>query len=176
MLFKTFSLYSSQLKAHIRQQHRNLTSWHCGHCSTVAKTQKQLTRHIWQYHELGRFKCAQPQCNLTADTRYVVLSHQKVHAPKKYLCKFRGCTQSFLDDFKLASHERVHLSSKPYKCSLDGCAFAAVQRSNMTRHIRTKHFKLPVSIKEQNRRGIVDQRNPADYIEVDEDLLALRLQ
>ena len=83
---------------------------------------------------------------------------------------------SFSSDSKLATHERVHLATKAYKCSWNGCDFSAAQRGNVTKHIRMKHFKLPVSLKEQNRRGIVDDCNPDDYIQVDEDLLARRLQ
>ena len=83
---------------------------------------------------------------------------------------------SFPTDYELANHERVHLASKPYKCSWNGCGFAAAQRIHVTQHVRMKHFKLPRFLKEQNRRGIVDDRNPDDYIEVDETLMARRLQ
>ena len=83
---------------------------------------------------------------------------------------------SFRSDFHLAIHERVHMATKPFKCSWDECSFAAAERSKVARHIRTQHFGLPKTVKEQKRRGIVDHRNPADYIVVDEDLLARRLQ
>ena len=175
MLLKFFS--SAQLKAHIRQQHGNLTRWHCGQCSSVMKTRYSLASHVWHYHELGRFECAISDCHFTADTRILVLHHQQnAHVPKKYSCKFRGCTQSFLTDSLLANHERVHLATKPYKCSWNECRYTAAERGNVTTHIRMKHFGLPKTVKEQNRRGIEDQRNPSDFIEVDEDLLARRLQ
>ena len=83
---------------------------------------------------------------------------------------------SFPTDYELANHERVHLASKPYKCSWNECSFAAAKRSNLMQHIRTKHFKLPLTIKEQKERGIVDDRNPDDYIEVDQELLDRRLE
>ena len=76
----------------------------------------------------------------------------------------------------LAIHEHGHLSIKPYRCSWNECAFTASQRSHVTRHIRIVHFNLPKTVKQQKERGIVDDRKPDDYIEVDEDLLARRLQ
>ena len=141
------------------------------------KTQKSLETHVRLYHEFGRFECAIPDCHFTADTRAVVQNHQKgAHVPKKYACKFRGCNQSFCTDFLLANHERVHLSTKPYKCSWNECRFTSAKRGDVRRHIRTRHFKLPELVKEQNRRGIVDDRNPDDYIMVDQELLDRRLE
>ena len=43
-------------------------------------------------------------------------------------------------------------------------------------HIRVVHFKLPRYVKEQQRRGIVDHRDANDFIEVDAEMLAQRLQ
>ena len=45
----------------------------------------------------------------------------------------------------------------------------------MQMHIRGKHFKLPLSVKKQLEQGIEDDRNVADYIEVEEELLKRRL-
>ena len=171
------SLFSAQLKAHIRQQHGNMTRWHCGQCSKVMKSREALVIHVWHYHEPGHFEYTIADCHFTADTRSVVHMHQlAAHAPKKCSCKFRGCSKSFRADYVLALHERVHLGTKPFKCSWNECSFASAKRSDVKRHIRTKHFKLPNSLKEQNRRGIVDDRNPDDYIEVDQELMDRRLQ
>ena len=45
----------------------------------------------------------------------------------------------------------------------------------MVRHIRKVHFKLPAYMAVQARRGIVDHRDPADYFQVDQQLLSRRL-
>ena len=84
--------------------------------------------------------------------------------------------KEFKSDTMLARHERIHLNNKPFKCSWNDCAFASTQRGLVTRHIRMVHFKLPATVKEPKRRGIEDHRKPEDYIEVDQDLLARRLQ
>lgn len=41
----------------------------------------------------------------------------------------------------------------------------------MLRHIRSRHFLLPVTVKMQNSRGIVDDRDPRVFMEVHQDLL-----
>src|SRR5699024_1022823 len=103
--------------------------------------------------------------------------HQNLaHRPKIHTCKFHGCSQSFKDDAWLARHELTHLGIKPFKCSWNKCSYAAAQRGAVTRHIRTRHFGLPDTVKEQKRRGIVDDRIPDDYIEVDQELLDRRLE
>ena len=176
MLLKCF-FFRLKLGAHIGEQHGNLARWSCGQCSKVMKTQHSLANHAWLYHELGHFECAKPDCHFHADTRIVVQHHQKVaHLLRKPSCKYRGCSKSFCDDSLLARHERVHFSRKPFKCSWNECNYTATERGHVTRHIRTQHFKLPRTVKEQNRRGIVDRRNPDHFIEVDQDLLARRLQ
>ena len=102
--------------------------------------------------------------------------HIAIHAPKKYACKFQGCDKSFKDDAKLAHHERIHLALEPFKCSWNNCRYSAEQRSNVVQHIRTVHFQLPRSVKEQQRRGIVDQRDPKEFIEEDAEMLTRRLE
>ena len=88
----------------------------------------------------------------------------------------RGCNKSFKTDNDLARHERIHLGLKPYKCSWNNCIFSAKRRDSVIQHIRTVHFQLPESVKEQQRRGIVDQRDPNELIEVDAEMLARRLE
>ena len=83
---------------------------------------------------------------------------------------------SFRTDSSLVRHERMHMGTKPFRCTWTECVYASYHRSSVTHHIRVKHFGLPSTVKEQKRQGIEDQRNPNDYIEVDSELLGRRLQ
>ena len=149
----------------------------CNKCGRGFKTHHNLAKHYFMQHEHGQFECGYEQCDFVGETRNDVRLHQdREHRGRNYQCQFDGCRQSFQTDTTLASHERLHLATKPFKCSWPECAYAAVQRIHVTTHIRVVHFKLPVTVKEQKRRGIVDQRNPDDYIEVDQEQLARRLQ
>ena len=37
--------------------------------------------------------------------------------------------------------------------------------ANMVRHVRTRHFHLPPSVKEQREKNIIADGNPRDWIE-----------
>jgi len=50
------------------------------------------------------------------------------------------------------------------------------RQSDVVQHVQTVHFKLPRSIKLQKLKGIVDNRNPNDYIQEDAQLAARRLR
>ena len=39
------------------------------------------------------------------------------------------------------------------------------------RHIRIRHFLLPLTLKQQAELGIVDSRNPRDYMEIITELM-----
>ena len=165
------------LNAHFKTSHANTTEWRCAKCSRRFKSHKILVVHDYHYHEQGQFECTNGQCHFTGDTRVEVMLHQqRDHTARNYRCRFAGCIKEFKSDTMLARHERVHLSIKPFQCAWPDCSYSSTVRGSVTKHIRTVHFKLPKSIKEQKQRGIVDDRKPEDYIEVDQDLLARRLQ
>ena len=94
---------------------------------------------------------------------------------KKFTCKFAGCGKSFPTDSKLAKHERIHLGIKPYYCTWEECTYASAARGNVWLHVRTKHFRLPTTLAEQEERGIVDDRSPSMYVRVDKELQKRRL-
>src|SRR5699024_5991457 len=94
----------------------------CGRCCKFYKTCPQLKDYLSDYHEQGRFECGHQGCRFTADLRGAVYNHQLIlHVPKIHACKFSGCDKSFRADSLLASHERVHLGTKPFKCTWPEC-------------------------------------------------------
>ena len=169
------------LKTHL-ETHDYTVKWMCSQCTKGYKTHSVLAKHDYLKHEHGQFECGNEQCGneqcgFVGETRIKVQLHQeREHRGRIYRCQFDGCLKSFPTDALLATHERIHLATKPYKCSWPECDFASALRGNVTAHIRVMHFKLPVTVKEQKNLGIVDQRNPDDYIEVDQEQLACRLQ
>lgn len=70
---------------------------------------------------------------------------------------------------ELNAHMRHHFDIRPYRCGL--CEFNSTQRICVLRHIRCRHFKIPISKKMQRSFNIVEERNAADYLVVNEDLL-----
>ena len=58
-----------------------------------------------------------------------------------------------------------------YQCAYGQCQFASGRKENVIQHIRTNHFHLPRSMKEQKAKEIQDYRDPADYVEVVSELL-----
>lgn len=91
---------------------------------------------------------------------------------KKFICTYSGCSESFGYDSLLKRHEQGHLGIKPFSCKWNGCRYFATQRAGVFTHIRMKHFKLPRVQKNQN---FADDRDPNQFIEVDQELLARRL-
>src|SRR5699024_10459245 len=95
---------------------------------------------------------------------------------KKFACKFQGCDQLFRWDSHLKYHERIHLSISPFRCTWPGCNYAVKQKPHAVRHVRTQHFKLPLTLKLQQALGITDDRDPNDFIVEDQELAARRLE
>ena len=95
---------------------------------------------------------------------------------KKFACKFQGCGQSFLYDANLKHHERIHLKIKPFRCTWPSCDYSSTVKSAVVRHVRIRHFKLPITLKQQNQLGITDDRDPTEYIAEDQELADRRLE
>ena len=94
---------------------------------------------------------------------------------KKYSCKFPGCEESFLDKVSLINHEHIHLGIKPYSCTWQDCHYSAQEQGAVVKHVRIMHFKLPPTVKLQNRLNIEDNRNAKNFVRVDQNLVNRRL-
>ena len=95
---------------------------------------------------------------------------------KKFVCKSEGCGQSFEFEKHLQVHERIHLNIAPFKCTWPDCSYTSNQKNNVVVHIRTRHFKLPLTKKKQKQLNITDTRDPNEFIAMDEELANRRLQ
>ena len=77
--------------------------------------------------------------------------------------------RNFQSDFFL--FQRIHQGVRPYSCKWEGCQYKSIQEAHMLRHIRSRHYLLPVTVKMQASRGIIDNRDPRIFMEVHQDLL-----
>src|SRR5699024_7761326 len=103
--------------------------------------------------------------------RHVIKKHQlTIHSFTTYKCDIDGCGKAFTQKWHLQRHKRMHLGLKPYQCKWTGCGYASTNSSHVLTHIRTQHFKLPPTLKQQQALGIIDHRNPRDYFRVATDL------
>ncbi|KAJ6218535.1 hypothetical protein RDWZM_009692 [Blomia tropicalis] len=181
---KSFST-KNELKAHERRIHLLLKPFVCKWpgCSYSSEVCPAVIRHIrTQHFHLPETLRKQKEKNIT-DNRdpkeflEVICDPNKVYAvltpsnfnerlPKKYECKYEGCNKSFLRAANLKIHERVHYGLKPYQCTFEDCKFSAERRETVTQHIRTNHFNLPRSLKEQKMKKIIDSRDPNDFIAI----------
>ena len=58
-----------------------------------------------------------------------------------------------------------------FACKWPNCLYSVAHRSNVIRHIKIVHFKIPQNKKKQNLSNTEDQRDPNEYVEVNTELL-----
>jgi len=82
------------------------------------------------------------------------------------MTEFQGIQgKGFSQKYDLTKHERIHSKNKCYRCKWTGCDYTASDRTSIVGHIRGRHFGLPRYKKDQEAKGVVDNRDPRDYFE-----------
>ena len=94
-----------------------------------------------------------------------------VKSKPRHICQHPGCGKEFRRPANLKDHQRIHLGLKPFQCTFGTCQFASGRKENVLQHVRTSHFNLPRSMKEQKIKNIEDYRDPNDYIQTVHELL-----
>ena len=124
-------------------------------------------------HWEGQFACGHDGCEFgEATTRRVIENHLRTaHSTTIYICDFANCGMPFKLVSAFQNHQRLHLGLKPYQCKWTDCGYTSSGSSNVLQHIRVIHFKLPETLKQQQAQGIVDNRNPREYLHVDTEML-----
>ena len=70
--------------------------------------------------------------------------HVMNEGEKRFKCSFEGCDYAATESGTLNKHMRMHTGEKPYKCPFEGCDYAAAQSGNLKRHMKT-HIHFSVS-------------------------------
>lgn len=102
----------------------------------------------------------------TSKLRNVQQTQQQAKPRTAFRQSCKQCGATFNDYFLLVEHLHLHATTelKPYQCMWPKCTYACSTRSNAIKHVRSKHFHLPVTLIKQRERGIVDNRDPNDFI------------
>lgn len=100
------------------------------------------------------------------------MSKHKDAVHKKFVCKANFCGKRFPTETSAYRHLQSHTEMKPYYCK--ECHSSFKYKGNAIKHVRTKHFQLPITQKEQHARGIYDNRDPMNLIEEARDQLKRR--
>ena len=124
-----------RLKKHNDAHHRQIK---CKICNQVFAGTIGLASHRDKLHS-QQLPC--PHCHKLLPSKvkleYHMISH-KTPEEKKYICE--KCGKRFGWSHHLAKHEmNVHVRSRPYKCSVQGCNWAFNDLSNRNMHERRVH-------------------------------------
>ena len=166
--------FSVFLGTHVRDHHSDTAIWSCSHCPHQYPSHNHLHQHMYLFHLEGQFVCGIDGCmfDKVSTTRSVIYCHLlTAHPSTIYTCDIDGCSKTFKQIGHFQAHQRMHLGIKPYHCKWTGCGYASTHQSHVLTHIRTQHLKLPPTLKQQQAEGIVDNREPRDYLHVDTKLL-----
>lgn len=133
---------------------------------------KQLQELCFQTPKSAAFGCTFTSTPFAASREFP----SKSSSGEGYPCSSGSCHRGpFRTKQKLLQHTRIHLGIRPYECTWPGCSHGCTQKSNLTKHIRRKHFRLPDTLKKQREEGIPDSRDPNEFTKVNGFLLAQKL-
>ena len=67
----------------------------------------------------------------------------KIPLPRRFVCRWEGCTYSSKQLSNLLTHGRVHTGERPYVCEWPGCSYRARQSDHLKSHVRTHTGERP---------------------------------
>lgn len=166
-LMTTLPSIRALLTNHINVSHESMSDFPCFICSLGHPTYRALSAHQFDHHEEGIFRCSKRECPYLGTNRSKVYRHIGNEHSQKHICPFDGCAATFVSLSNLRKHQSTHSQVKPFICRYPDCTgYAATTKTLILAHIRMVHFKLPQTKKKQLEMGIVDERDPNDFIEM----------
>ena len=102
-----------------------------------------LTNHMIDVHKYGEYNCDDPHCNYVGYSKKTLTRHNKMHTtiPNKSLwikCPKPNCEQTFVNDWKLNVHLRVH-NNELDRCQY--CPYRYVRQDHYQTHLK-QHFGI----------------------------------
>ena len=82
-----------------------------------------------------------------APNRTSAVARPGVGKARPFRCSYEGCTYAAAKRRYLLEHERVHSGERPYKCTWPGCSYAASGQGHISRHKRTHTGDRPYPCK-----------------------------
>ena len=102
-----------------------------------------LTNHMIDVHKYGEYNCDDHHCNYVGYSKKTLTRHNKMHMtiPNKSLwikCPKPNCEQTFVNDWKLNVHLRVH-NNELDRCQY--CPYRYVRQDHYQTHLK-QHFGI----------------------------------
>ena len=132
-----FCEHAAKKKSHIKTHeaaHLGDKAFECQYCDDTFTEKHHLVNHERTHTGERPFECQ--YCDDTFTQRSTLVKHERTHTGERpYGCG--ECGAKFALSGHLVSHQRTHTGIKPYLCTV--CDYAAVQSSDVTRHIKRWH-------------------------------------
>jgi uncharacterized Zn-finger protein len=141
--------YRNGIAFNIHQKVKHFTEkrFVCEHpnCGFRAISRSVLRAHMISHSDEKPFHCSANGCQRTFKyettlAKHVRLAHDQndqVKNQKKYLCDQPNCQFSCRQLCILKSHQSVHSTDRPFRCTVDGCDKAFKTRSTVKSHMKT---------------------------------------
>jgi len=124
-----------------QQRHSSSFSSKCKFCKMIIIREKNLKKHIRNYHQRGPMQC--DACDYKSHNRNLMLEHTKTHLRRIFRRKFKcsTCDAEFLNRRQRIDHENRHhkIQESSYKC--DECCKSYSDRQKYKQHL--KYHNLP---------------------------------